>query len=303
MKGINQRRMHYFYEVLMCGSIRAASDKLNTCGSVITRQIKILEEELAIMLFERRPHGMIPTEAAQGLLQYYRGCCAQLEILEAYFQELRGLQRGNIIVAASEGFIDTFMDNVLNDFCRQYPKLNIDIELTPVNEVVSRVAEDAAHIGLAYNPPTHPNIRYRASARQPVCLLVDRNHPLTAKSSAITLGEAIQYPLGLMPASFGLRQILQLLEISEKIRLTPILTTNSLAILKKFVKDSHGVTFMPAFAAYREIKADELVALEIDNAILAAAETRAIVRLGRPLSAAVNKLLRLIIAKLPLFES
>lgn len=298
---INPRRMRYFHEVLASKSIRVAADKLNIAPSVITRQVKLLEEELAITLFERRTRGVVPTEAAGILLEYYQGCCSQQELLIARLQALRGLQSGNVAIFVTEVFVDALMDEVLNNFCRQYPRLSISVTQASTSEVVTAVVEDVAHIGLVFNPPLDPAIRCRVGVTRPVCLLVSRNHPLASERVPITLADAMRYPIGLMPESFSLRRIIEMLEISEKLRITPVLTTNSVSALKRFVQGGHGVTFMPAFATSCEIESGELVALDIANPLLASTEVRAIVRLGRPLSAACNKLLTQIVANLSIF--
>jgi DNA-binding transcriptional LysR family regulator len=307
MTMLNPQRLRYFYEVLERRSIRTAAEVLNTAPSVVTRQVKLLERELGVTLFERRhKRGMAPTEAGEVLADYYKNNYEQKEQLDNHLRQIRDKERGTIYLAVGQAYITIFMEEVLIEFMHQYPKIKIDIQTGSSSSIVSKLVEDTAHIGLAgsttLNPITDSLIHYRARVQRPtICMIVGKNHPLARKHTA-TLSEAMPYPLALLGPAFTTRKIIHQLASSEKIELRPTLTMDYLQGLKLFAKANYGVTFMSSFSARQEIEANELVPLEIDNVPPKALEICLMVRKGRPLSAAADELLNRTIEKLSILK-
>ncbi len=299
---INQKRLRYFYEVYAHGKIRKAADHLNTDSSVVTRQIKLLEEEVGHPLFERRPRGVAPTNVAEILLEYYRRTSEAETALKASLQELNEMRRGSIHIATNSAFVSPLM-GIFHQFHQQCPSINLNIEeIFDPNKIIDHILEDTLHIGIIHLCSEKPDVQCYASVPLPLCMVVGKEHPFAHKQK-VTFQEAMSYPLSL-PASGLSREIVQSICHTEKIALPPcVFESDSTAARKKFACYGLGAVFMSVFAAREEIKKGELVALEVDHPIFQSTKLALAVKRGKPLLPATHLLLRLLHQGLSIFTN
>lgn len=135
-----------------------------------------------------------------------------------------------------------------------------------------------------------------------MCAITVPGHPLAELQRQPLLKQVCAYPLALMHGSYGTRQVIALAEQMERIRIEPKLITDSISVIKQFVKAGLGVSLLPEFAVTQEVDAGELVALPIDQRLLAGAEAHIVTRLGRQLPMAANQLLLQLISEMRAFR-
>ncbi|WP_321958556.1 LysR family transcriptional regulator [Burkholderia cenocepacia] len=298
---LTDSRIVYFYEAVRCGTIRAAADWLDVAPSAVSRQIGLLEKELDATLVERHARGVTPTEAGRCVIEYFREQLAHRDDLISRLQELRGLKTGQVSLVLGEGFVSDLLAGPMQQFCRQFPGIHVNLDVGSTNDVIRKISNDEGEIGLVYNPPSEPKLVSRASKRQPMMAIVGPDFPRRSHK-VLTVQQLATYPLAATHPSYGTRQMMEAVEYAERVRLAPIITTNSFAILKEFVKSGLGISVMPAFAVTAELQARELFAIDIAHPILENAEAHMVTRVGRKLSVAANKMLQMMTGQMRAFR-
>lgn len=302
MPHFQDSRCVYLYEAATRGTIRAAAERLGVAPSAVSRQISLLEDELGTILIERHRSGVVPTEAGQLMIDYYRQHAAHRYDMMAKIDALRGLQKGSVSVVCGEGFAENMITGPVREFHRDHPGIAISLEITGTTEIMRRVTEDEVEIGLVYYAPADAQIVSRRSAHQPMFAIVGPNNPLRY-ASGTTLSELQEWPIALLKGVYGIRQIIEDAEREERVRLHPTLTTNLISVLASFVANDQGVTLLPPFSVATAIKNGELHAVPVKNAALQNAEVQLITRAGRHLSPAANRFLQYCMRGMQAFEA
>lgn len=141
----NLENLHVFCEIVRAGSVKAASDALNTETSNAFRTVRQLEDELGVTLFDREKRPMQLT--AYGT-QFYRYSSKILKLHHQMLEELKDdteAMAGRITVCSTAGFRQQFLTPCLVEFQMDHP--NIVIDLREMNSGVSDVLNNATESG------------------------------------------------------------------------------------------------------------------------------------------------------------
>jgi DNA-binding transcriptional LysR family regulator len=257
------RALIYFNELVRCGTMRKAADKLGVAPTAISRQIENLEHDFGAPLVERQPTGVRLTAAGELLAARSAKTLRELDHVRTLIGDLKGLQAGRVSICVNGAAGSGLLAPALADFSLSYPKLRFDITLTSVDEAIKALTDGEADLALTLFTPSLHNVSVRCRLAIAHAAVVAPGHPL-ANREEIALADLHQYPVCLPDGSFGIRKAID----AEMMRaglppLDPVFTISSVAIQKEFARRGTAVLILPLITVRRECEAGDLKAIPL----------------------------------------
>lgn len=260
---LNSGAARYFLEVARSVSIRQAADRIGVAPSAISRQIARLEHDLRAELIERRSDGIALTEAGKILLGHLEAIRDRLDRIGGDIADLKALRRGRVQIATVEGITRPFLSTQIARFRAAHPGVELHLRSCGRRRVLEALEERRSQIGFIYDHFSHPALIEAGRWRQPLLALVPAGHALVARRG-LTLGDLAQTPCALPDESFGIHHlVMRAFSRQGLVPYAPV-QSDSLGFLRDYVMQEGCVTFMPLQAALSEIRAGDLVPLDLD---------------------------------------
>src|SRR3972149_4747689 len=180
-------------------SISKAAEKLFLSQPSVSLQIKALERELGVLLFERRGPRIVLTHDGQRLLELARPIVEAVDGLEDAFSSLReSAERGALNIAAGGSAVQYLLPPFVERYTREYPQ--VDLRLHNVTGKAGLVLLREGDVDFAVGPmlDTPPDITFHPLVTFEPMLIMRRDHPL-AKRTRVSLKDIAKYPLILPP--------------------------------------------------------------------------------------------------------
>ena len=289
--------LRYFHEVVQCGSVSAASQRLHVASSAVSRQISGLEAQLGTALFERHARGMQPTAAGHILAELARRISLDAEQAIDAIHALDSLRAGLVRIATSDAFANELLPQACVAFQRRHPGLRFEVSMVPTLQVSAKLLAGEADIGLRFSMSPLKNIAVVHRQSAPVLAVLPPGHVL-AHQASLTLAELARYPLALPPAETAIRQMIDLACSRQGLQLDPVLTTNHAKTLLHFVVHGGGVTVSSEVGVRHMLAAGSLVARPLTDAGLDLRDIEVQTLAGRQLPAAAQAFLGLLVQEL-----
>ncbi len=132
----------YFLKAAQTGNVTRAAEELHISQPSLSRQIKLLEEELGTLLFERLPQGLKLTPAGQALLPHLSEVMQQIGKVPELVRPFASGQKGRVAIGTTPGLAASFLPAVVGAYLRQFPEAETALYVRPTSGELLRKLHD-----------------------------------------------------------------------------------------------------------------------------------------------------------------
>ena len=242
-KGSTLKQLRAFCVVARTGKMTDAADELFVIQSAISLQIKALEEDFKIVLFERRgprlqltPHGKILLDMARPLVEGMDG------LGERFDKEVRGnLESGKLVIAAGESTIMYILPKLVSKFQQRYPKIRVQLRNVTGRDGLAMIREDEVDFAIGSMLDVPSDISYKPMYSFDPALIMPLGHELADKKH-IQLKDIAPYGLILPPRRLTTWRMVDRIFQQHGVPFTVVREFGGWEVIKRYVELDFGIS-------------------------------------------------------------
>src|SRR3954469_19526496 len=195
-------QLRYLVAVADDLNITQASRVLHAAQPGVSKQLKLLEDELGFALFERKGRALVrPTSAGNQVIDRAAQIVRQARSIKALAAELRRDDAGALSIATTHTQARYVLPPVLKNFRDKYPKVRLHLHQGNSEQIADLAATDRIDFAIATGTsPVFSGLVRLPCFRWHRCIILPDGHPL-GEISKPTFAELAKYPL--VPYSFS----------------------------------------------------------------------------------------------------
>src|SRR3954470_4073563 len=261
-RSMDLRQLNTFLQVAELGSLSKAADRLRIAQPALSRQIRMLEDDLKVALFTRHGRGMVPTPAGEVLRTRVSGILRQLEETRADLAQEAGAVRGRVVFGLPPTVGGILATRLIERFLAAYPEVTLRVVQAFSGYLLDWLHGGELDLAVVYGAA--PAVSVRVSP-----LLVENLAFVAAPGAvppahhAIGFADLARQRLVLPGPQHGLRQLLEAAARQRGVALQVVVEADDLQVLKDLALRQIGATVLPQAAVHAEVAAGRLAVAPI----------------------------------------
>jgi DNA-binding transcriptional LysR family regulator len=261
LKNVTFRQLRVFNAVARHLSFAKAAETLHVSAPAITMQIKELEAEVGMPLFERQGRKVSLTTSGEYLLVYARKMLALLKDAEDAAARLQRIQTGKLTI----GMVDTttyFIPAMLRKFLNEHEGIELVLKVGNRLELIQWLQNSEVDIAIMGSPPSEISVRAEPFAANPLVFVASPEHPL-AGESGLQAEDLRQQSFIVREQGSGTRSAMEAFFSQARFQPRFSMELQSNDAIKQAVKANLGLSFLSLHTIGLELQATQLSILDV----------------------------------------
>ena len=257
------REITTFLQVAQHQSFSKAARQLGYSQAAVTIQIKQLENELGVHLFDRIGKQISLTHQGQVFYQYAISIQKDLAQARQAVSDSSELN-GKLCLGTIESICASIFPELLSEYHRLYPEVTISIVTDSPDVLLERINENAIDIVYLLDRRIYDN-RWHKTLEIPEenIFVASPGHELAQADRELELDEVLQFPFLLTEKDASYRHMLEQYLAASDRSIRPFLEIGSTEFIIHMLLKNTGISFLPEFTIRREVEQKRLTALKV----------------------------------------
>ena len=262
MRNLTLKQLRAVQAIMKHGTIAAAANTLGLTAPAVTIQLRQLEDEANVALFDRTNEGLRPTAAGLAFLDAAQMIEERLRFLDDEIDSIKGVRVGSLTL----GVVSTakyFAPRLMATFKKEHPDIAIRLLIGNRAETITSLKSHEVDIALMGRPPKDIPLRSAVFGDHPLVVIAAPDHPLARRRDISKERIAQEHFLVREPGS-GTRISLEIFLSELPGRLDDLGTEmSSNETIKQAVMAGLGIAFISAHTIALELEVGKLVMLDV----------------------------------------
>lgn len=237
------RQLKYFITSADTLNFTEAARQCFITQSTLSQQIKQLEMELGVQLFERIGKRVFLTESGRDFLPYARQTVADADYGVQRIKDMEDLKTGRLCIGTTFG-LSALITDAIARFSEQYPEVHLEVMFLKQDELIEAVRERKVDFALTFEMMEKDDLL----TEQPVktyhlCAIVSDQNPL-AQQATVSLRQLADYNICTPARGMNARRMFDSLTNKKGIELQPKLEINEIHTLLHLVRTGRWVAIL-----------------------------------------------------------
>ena len=260
------QQLRYLVEVARCGlNVSEAAEVLYTSQPGVSKQIKLLEDELGVIVFERSGKRLTAiTEPGKRVLEIAERILREADNIKRVGDEYAGGDSGSLAIAATHTQARYALPAVVKKFLERHPKVRLSMHQGTPTQIAEWTLKGEADIAIATETlDQYPQLVILPCYQWGHCLVVPDGHPILAEKN-LSLATLAKLPLITYDPAFAGRSRIN--KAFERAQLEPniVLAAIDADVIKTYVSLGLGLGII-ARMAYDPVRDAGLKAINVEH--------------------------------------